>query len=71
LRAAGDLDRLQPQRFQPFGNRRNIEAGMNRIAGTGVNSSNAWVGRLAPARPSPTRAGVRCRKSRNDPGCVM
>src|SRR6201747_1267645 len=33
-----------------------------------MNSSSACVGRLAPARPSPTRAGVRCRKSRKNRG---
>src|ERR1700710_262450 len=33
-----------------------------------MNSSSACVGRLAPARPSPTRAGVRCRKSHKDRG---
>jgi len=32
-------------------------------AWSSVNSSNALVGMLAPARPSPTRAGVRPRRS--------
>jgi len=33
-----------------------------------VKSSSAWVGRLAPARPSPTRAGVRSRRSVSERG---
>ena len=61
----------RPSAVKPGDQTRRIEGGMNGVAGARMierEVEQRVVGRLAPARPSPTRAGVRCRRSRSDRG---